>query len=280
MMLCFFNQMCVNHFSSQQYSKNMSLDLATLTSVNCRIAFLNKEYTHLDNKIEYIQSLSATLVLTHHHTVAELKDKLKGVSVARIPFATYSVYSKFGKQSVYALPYKRDVGHSGNSQYYSNNTDSVSHNITTLSWRQTFHQLEVTGKFREVGVNVTIVPFAKSVDTYIRNIAESKIWFSTLSQGDLLPVRTFDVLASGRAMLLMNRPQDRRITDGILYEGVHCAMFNTSEEMLEKVKYYIDHENERHKIVMNAYNLATSSHYWKNRASTIKFLIDDMNCGI
>lgn len=111
-------------------------------------------------------------------------------------------------------------------------------------------------------------------------MAESKIWFSTTSQGDLLPQRTFEVLASGRSLLLMNRPSDPSITAGIITEDIHCAMFNTTEEMLSKAVYYSSHEEERLEMVARALKHARESHFWKNRADVIKFLIDDMNCGI
>ena len=119
-----------------------------------------------------------------------------------------------------------------------------------------------------------------SLSYYIRSMAESKMWFSTLSQGLLLPQRTFEVLASGRAVLLMNRPTDPRITTGILTEGEDCVMFNTTEELVAKVVYYATHEDERLVIVSNALKRARQGHYWSHRADMIKFLIDNMNCGV
>lgn len=269
----FFNQMCSNHFPH-----NTTTVINKLLSVNCRIAFLNKEYADLNEKIEYIKSLNATVVLTHHHAIAELKRMLHGVLVARVPFAATPAFSQHATQSTKALPYLRDIGHSGNSKFYDNTTSNNHSQI--MSWRQSFHQLETSGAFSDAGVNVATLSITKHVDQYIRNMAESKMWFSTTSQGDLLPQRTFEVLASGRALLLMNRPTDRRITDGILYEGEHCAMFNTSAELVQKAQYYATHEAERLKIVAKALQHARANHFWKNRADTIKFLIDDMNCGI
>jgi spore maturation protein CgeB len=123
-----------------------------------------------------------------------------------------------------------------------------------------------------------MVPISKSIAGYVRNIAESKMWFSTTSQGSLLPQRTFEVLASGRALLIMNRPDDPRITDGIIVEGEHCAMFNTTEEFIEKVIYYSTHEEERMRIVSNAHRLALAEHQWSNRGNAIRQLIENGTC--
>jgi spore maturation protein CgeB len=242
--------------------------------------FVYLQYTALNEKIKYIKKgLQSTLVLTHHHTIDELTSELQ-VAVSRIPFATDERYSMFSNHSALQLRYVRDVGYSGNSAYSRNDTKTKVTSIGIIPWRQLFEHLKTSSAFQAAGVNVSTLPFTDAVRDYARNIAESRMWFSTTSQGDLLPLRTYEVLASNRTLLLMNRPTDHRITDGILYEDEHCVMFNTTEEMLSKIVYYSSHENERLAIVQRAFEHARKHHYWKSRADTIRFLIDDMNCGI
>lgn len=273
-----FNQMCINHY---YLDKSHAGAVHGLSGVNCRIAFLNKEYSDLDKKLIYIKThINATLVLTHHHTTVELQKEL-GVTVVRIPFATSQEFSFYAKKTAEKMPYLRDIGHSGNPLYYNNGT--LSNTTKGNSWRMMFDNMARNPIVRRadgvmVSLKVAMVPISKSIAGYVRNIAESKMWFSTTSQGSLLPQRTFEVLASGRALLIMNRPDDPRITDGIIVEGEHCAMFNTTEEFIEKVIYYSTHEEERMRIVSNAHRLALAEHQWSNRGNAIRQLIENGTC--
>lgn len=269
--IVFFNQHCVNQH------KDVSKASSVMRNVKCRIAFMNKEYQSLDEKLDFIKhKLKSTLVLTHHHAVAEMKAKLGGLYVARIPFAASQEFSTYADTPETEFRYLRDVGHSGNSIYYENGSSDP----RAMSWRQVFHNMSASGAFSAAGVNASVLPYAKNQVAYIRNMAESKMWFSTLSQGQLIPQRTFEVMATGRAALFMNRPNDTRITAGIVTEGQDCIMFDSAKEMMSKAVYYATHEAERRKIVANALKRARESHFWKSRADMIRFIIDNMNCGI
>lgn len=72
-------------------------------------------------------------------------------------------------------------------------------------------------------------------------------------------------MISGRAMLLCNRAPLAYGPLGLV-EGVHAAMFNTTEEFGRVLLYYLRHEEVRKRIVENARQLVLSRHLWSHRA--------------
>ena len=54
-----------------------------------------------------------------------------------------------------------------------------------------------------------------------------------------------------------------------IVEGVHAAMFDSSDEFEDKVHYYLRHEGERLAIVKAARELALSHHLWSHRATEV-----------
>lgn len=104
---------------------------------------------------------------------------------------------------------------------------------------------------------------------YIKLLASTRIWLGTSERGDTVGARHFEVLASGRAMLLCDR---NAVANGAigLVEGVHAAMFNSTDEFLDQIKYYLNHEPQRLAIVRAARELALSRHLWHHRASQIE----------
>ena len=78
--------------------------------------------------------------------------------------------------------------------------------------------------------------------------------------------RFYEVMISGRAMLLCDRNPAALDPLGIV-EGVHAAMFNSSDEFERKVLYYTrpEHEAERRALVGAARALALQRHTWRMR---------------
>jgi hypothetical protein len=108
-------------------------------------------------------------------------------------------------------------------------------------------------------------------EQYIRTLASTRLWMSTTEAGDHVVTRTYEVLASGRALLLCDRNPRAHGRLGIV-EGVHAAMFNSSAEFEGVVHWYMEHEDERLRMVKAARALALS-HTWKNRARELVGLI-------
>ena len=77
---------------------------------------------------------------------------------------------------------------------------------------------------------------------------------------------------SGRALLLCNRAPYAYAALGLV-EGVHAAMFNTSEEALDVLLWYLRHEDERLRLVANARRFVREHHLWSHRATELDELV-------
>jgi len=106
-----------------------------------------------------------------------------------------------------------------------------------------------------------------NLEDYAKRICTSKIWFSTTGPADLVGTRYYEVMLTGTTLLACNRFDYL----GLFEEDKHCIMFDSVEELADKVKFYSDPKNEKSRmtIIENAYNLSLESHTWTNRGSII-----------
>ena len=75
-------------------------------------------------------------------------------------------------------------------------------------------------------------------------------------------------MMSGRAMLLCDRAPQAYAPIGLV-EGVHAAMFNSTEEFQSTLLYYLEREDERKRLVENARRFVRERHLWRHRASEL-----------
>jgi spore maturation protein CgeB len=71
-----------------------------------------------------------------------------------------------------------------------------------------------------------------------------------------LPQRIWDVLACG-GFLLTN---DQAEIPDFFTPGVHLETYSTTEELMEKARYYLEHEDERRKIAENGFKEVNEKH--------------------
>ena len=64
--------------------------------------------------------------------------------------------------------------------------------------------------------------------------------------------------------------KDSRIYGDYVVDGLNCVMFSTVDEFYEKALYYLNHEEERMKIVNQAYEKFMSSQTWLHTSKTVK----------
>ena len=105
---------------------------------------------------------------------------------------------------------------------------------------------------------------------YVQRIARSKMWISTTGPDWIVGTRYFEVLASGTTLLLCNRPPPGMwVADGLFEDGVHVQMFDSPDDMRQKINYFLSHESERRRIVEAARELSLRLHSWRSRAEFI-----------
>lgn len=80
-----------------------------------------------------------------------------------------------------------------------------------------------------------------------------------------IPLRVLDVIASGGFVLTNAQPE----MDLFFKDGESIATFHGLDEMNEKIDYYLSHEEERQKIIANAYKIVESQFDFRVRLPEI-----------
>ena len=84
--------------------------------------------------------------------------------------------------------------------------------------------------------------------------------------GDVITARTFEVPAAGGFML------HERTDEAVRYfeDGLECAFFNNADDLVDKIRYYLAHEDERRAIAEAGRQRALTSGYsYDDRVATI-----------
>ena len=63
--------------------------------------------------------------------------------------------------------------------------------------------------------------------------------------------------------------KNAEIYGDMLIDGFNCIMFSTIDEFIEKVTYYLSHEQERIKIVRQAYKYFNETQNWDCRVKEL-----------
>ena len=157
------------------------------------------------------------------------------------------------------LPYRADLGFSGGAGMLSSRYAFRASVLDSNSSVQ--HEL------RRLGVRFER-PYFLPTDAYIRALATTRVWFATTERGEHASTRFFEVMISGRALLLCDRNPVALEPLGIV-EGENAAMFNSTTELISTLMYYLQHEHERERLVRNARALALRRHLWGHRAGLL-----------
>ena len=93
---------------------------------------------------------------------------------------------------------------------------------------------------------------------------DSKISIHYSVAGDQ-SMRNFEVMGSG-GFLLTDRNKGM---ETLFQDGVHCVMYDSIPDAIEKAKYYIAHDEERDKIAEAGYQEVIAKHTYKHRVDTL-----------
>ncbi len=106
-----------------------------------------------------------------------------------------------------------------------------------------------------------ILPYIETPKVY----NSAKISISLQSCNDQLSNRTFDVLSSGGFLLTSDTPAVRIN----LIPEVNCAVSSSPEETVEKIKYYLTHEDERIRIAKTGRDYAIKNFAYQKTLTEI-----------
>ena len=91
------------------------------------------------------------------------------------------------------------------------------------------------------------VDFSESINVFRSTKINLNITLRSIESG--VPLRVFDIMGAGGFVLSNWQPEIPELFE----DGKEIVTFKTPEEMLEKVDYYLNHEEERLKIAVNGY---------------------------
>jgi len=223
---------------------------------------LNKEYSGLDSKLRWIKSMNATAGLTVVHQVAEFQ-KATGVPFHRIMWSCdQDLFKDYGEDYEYDLFYSGVI----RNEQFNNLRSKIYDNLNKLK----DYRLLINARHQKDNYRGNIL----SPTEYAKNISKSKICLTTTSPAYIINPRYFECMASNRCLILCNELRDD-VYEKMFVDDLNCVMFSDVDDFFEKAKYYLDHEDERLKIVNRAYNNFSSNMTWKHRASEIVNIIKD-----
>lgn len=97
-----------------------------------------------------------------------------------------------------------------------------------------------------------------------QKFCESKIVFN-ISMTDDLNMRTFETMATGSFLLTSWIPT----IEEFFKDGEHLVLYRSLDEMVDKAKYYLAHDEEREKIAQAGYEEVMAKHKIQDRVNLI-----------
>lgn len=226
---------------------------------------LNKEYAALNKKLEWIKSLNPKKVFTVHHDFKTYQQ------ICNIPFirimwsADHELFKKYDDN------YHQDLFFSGVIR--NEQTDNMRFKIyNKLNLLNEYKLLIKVGFYDSKTNRMTGNNNSFNNNEYAKTINHSKIVLTTTGPADLVGTRYFEIMASNKALIICNK-MSKDVYDDIVIDGFNCVMFEDENDFIKKCKYYLQHEDERIRIVNQAYKYFLEKHTWDNK---VKYLLENL----
>lgn len=241
-----------------------------------KIFFLNKEYKKLNKKLEYAKKNNFDYVFTVHHDCKKWTEQT-GLKFIQLPFAAdpkrfkdYGMAKKydFGFTGALHKSYT-DIRYKIKRKLFTNS--EIKSNLGSSIW---FKKNPLKAEFKEYKIywaewgarNVFGGNLLPSGIKYAKFLNSFKIFLSTPSAKGIVGTRYFECMATKALLFCPNRDYYK----GIFKDRYNCIMFK--EDLLdftEKFKYILANEEERKRIVENAYKDFVIEHTYEKRIEEV-----------
>ncbi len=219
------------------------------------VMILNKEYSNLDLKLQFIQDNDIRLVFTVHRNHRQWADQT-GVEFIHFPFAVdEKMFRDYGERKRYSL------GFSGNLHERWIDIRRRIKDRIFLKWPIKRPQYWNTRVFWSEGVRIPGFRLPRG-EAYARLINRSKLWLSTPSAVDIVGPRFYEVMAS-KTLLFCS---DSSAYEGLFVDGSHCVTFAPNlNDFEDKFFQYLLNDDDRQEIVERGYAHVLENHTWERR---------------
>jgi len=92
-------------------------------------------------------------------------------------------------------------------------------------------------------------------------------------KGESLNPRAYEIALCGGGLQMIDDKRAELQTGKALVPGEHCVVFKDIPDLKKKIEYYLTHEKERMKIVLQARQHASKNHNYTNRVSRMLMYI-------
>jgi hypothetical protein len=245
---------------------------------------LNKEYAgSLPTKLGWIKEKKIDVAFTYHHDY-EMFSKTTGVPFHHLPFAADPDMFKDHNVACH-----HDIGFTGGLGHTFTNGWEKTSQFNKLpdtppegqGWSHTLRK-QIKDNYQQWDdINFYFSNHHHdNIKDYAERLNTAKMWLSTTGPVDIVGTRYFEVPMTNTTMLVCNRSnkmwcfdencnrQDKNVNvyENLFEEDKHYVAFDSPEELIEKIRYYKNNEEERKKIVNAAYEHAIVNHTWDARA--------------
>ena len=117
-----------------------------------------------------------------------------------------------------------------------------------------------------------IIPLQAYGIDYFRTMKKARICFNNSMTGDI-NAKYFEIMGSGTFMLTNYNEELIDFVHEHVRDDLLACMYRTDEEIGEKIKYYLEHRDEREAIAKRLYDYVWAHHTWEARAERILTLV-------
>ncbi len=135
-----------------------------------------------------------------------------------------------------------DIAFLGGNNWYADRTEGFSVQDLTLS--KPVFEAKIKAEFPDKKFVCGNLPY----NEYMQTINRAKVAISVSGSG-LEPLRTYEILSCQGTMLI--RENIPVITPLPFINKDNCAIFNTQDDLIDAIRYYLNNENERNRIAIN-----------------------------
>ena len=242
---------------------------------NCRtkkLFILNKEYTRLNDKLQWAKDSKIDVIYTHHHLAEKYQERI-GIKTVFWPFGVNIKRIKKNREKTI------DIAFSGILQ--NTNLKKIQSDLRVKILKKFYYvlydiKIAKKNKYKNINIIFNSMPrksFARRIsrsigqykrfddEEYFSLMAKTKIYINTLSPIGLISTRYYENMASKSLVFC----EESDIYPKIFMKNTYVTFKIDLSDFDEKLIYLIENPHEVSNIVEKAYKHFLEKHTWEYR---------------